>query len=385
MHMNKFAYSKGGAEEYMLQLATKQVAAGDDVAIFGARADELRIDGIAGFSYDVVDFHAAQGKRKLTAAREVLWSSRSQRALESAASRFRPDVIHLHNYAHQLSSSVIATARAMKVPVVNTAHDYKLVCPAYVAVVQGADCFACARHLSPKLLIKRCHHSDLAWSALVAAEAGIVRSRRLTPDVVLAPSEFMAEALRSSWLADTNVRVIRNPATATGLTWVGGGPMLYVGRLSREKGVARIIEACVAAGVPLSIAGDGPLRSELEALAGDADVRFHGHVSFDALAELRRTCRAQVIPSEWPENAPLSALEAAVDGVPIVATSRGGVPELASIGARMSLVSEVTKDSIVAGLKSLDESFGDLDRFRANVAWDTHLDLVGAAYEGVIR
>lgn len=381
LHVNKFAFRKGGAEEYMLRLAAEQVSSGLEVGVFGGDAGFIEIPGVRAFNFEIVDFHKARGASRLKAAKEVLWSTRARRGLEDVVRRFEPDVIHLHNYSHQLSSSVIEAARDLGVPTVHTAHDYKLICPAYIAVVGGKDCFACASHLSAKLLKDKCHHGDLAWSTLVGVEAKLVRSRRLIPDVVIAPSEFMANALRGSWMGDADIRLLRNPATPTGSGWVGGSRrLLYVGRLSREKGLFELVNACKDAGVSLSVAGDGPLRAELESLAVGADIEFLGHVAGSRLSELRRTCMAQVIPSAWPENAPLSALEAAVDGVPLIATRRGGLPELQALGARMAFLRAMSGSDLTQALASLEYTRGDLGGLRDRVAWHSHIDAVISLY-----
>lgn len=367
-----------------MQLARRQVALGDDVTVFGnTHADRALPEGVRPRHYDVIDFHAASSvSDKLKSVREVMWSSRATEAMSETIETFQPDVVHLHNYSHQLSSSIIPAIRRYGVRSVATAHDYKLICPAYVAKRKDADCFACSHRLSLKLLRDRCHHGSLPWSALVAGEAALVRSMRLTPDALIAPSQFMSDAIRDSWAGGSPIETIRNPAEASGLDWHGGDYLLYVGRLSREKGVESLIEACVERGISLVVAGEGPLRSRLEQLATGADIRFVGHVSLSELGILRASCMAQAVPSEWPENAPLSALEAAIDGVPLITSRRGGLPEFKQIGARVAFVDSFTGESLSAAITSLQNEQGDLASLRDELSWGRHLTSVYKVYKG---
>jgi glycosyltransferase involved in cell wall biosynthesis len=109
-----------------------------------------------------------------------------------------------------------------------------------------------------------------------------------------------------------------------------GDYLLFVGRLSYEKGLFTLIDAARrASDVPLWIVGDGPLRGELEQRAvGLSNLRFLGHQPAQLVKSLLRGCRALVLSSEVPENCPLSVLEAFASGKPVIATQVGGVPEL---------------------------------------------------------
>ncbi len=385
LHINKFAYPKGGAEYYMLRTATRQSELGHDVAVLGSDPDSSSLPaGVRTYGLEVPDFHSLSGVDKLRAAVNVLWSKEAADVVDAAMQDFRPDVVHLHNYAHQLSSSILAVIRKRNVPSIYTAHDYKLICPAYVANVDNHDCFACSSGISTKLIRKKCHHGSLQWSTVVSAEALIVRGRNLLPDKIIGPSRFMTNALRESWLGRKAViELLRNPVTQSGLTWTGGGGyLLYVGRLSREKGIDKLITAAAELQLPLKIAGDGPLRSELELHAASvaAEVAFVGHVEHEDLTKLREECLAQVLSSTWPENAPLSALEAAADGVPLIVTDRGGLPEFADMGARIAIIQQIDSREVKVALESLGGYEGDLDEFARLTSWDLHLQELERIY-----
>lgn len=370
----------------MLRTAAKQASSGFSVAVLGARAEQSGLEApIISYSLDVPDYHALEGPAKARAAKDVLWSKPAAEVVAKALDDFKPDVVHLHNYAHQLSSSVLAEFRKRNIPSIYTAHDYKLICPAYVSNVDNADCFSCSDTLSIKLMTKRCHHESLPWSAVVGLEAILVRRGKWVPDTIIGPSQFMTDALQSSWLRGfSDIRLLRNPVEANGTTWRGKGDyLLYVGRLSREKGVDQLLLAASALGIPLKIAGEGPLREELEqiAVSRSADVEFMGHMDQSSLALLRKDCRAQVLSSTWPENAPLSALEAAADGVPLIVTARGGLPEFTEMGARAAIVQNLGHEELGRAVRSLADLHGDPERFALETSWETHLEALTDIYK----
>lgn len=387
LHVNKYLYLKGGSEVSILQTGDRLAKRGHEVGYFGADpSPELLASGSEVFAIPGVDYANVTGIGKIRTARDVLWNSAVAEEFEAAVASFQPDVVHLHLYAHQLTSSIVAASHKLGVPTVYTAHDYKLVCPAYVAMVDGHDCFECARRLSSKLLIRRCHQGSAPWSTVVFAEATITRRRNLIPDVVLAPSSFMMRALSDSWVADADIRLVRNPAESTFERWKGGSEfLLYAGRLSREKGVDSLITACAEVGIPLVIAGSGPESARLRALADrlTVAVTFLGHISHEELAKYRRTCVAQVVPSTWPENAPFAALEAAVQGVPLIVSQRGGLPELSEIGARVVSFDELSAPTLRAALGRLENATGDQALLDATLSWESYLVSLEAIYSEV--
>lgn len=388
LHINKYLYAKGGAEVYMLRTARQQAQAGHTVAVLGAgQPDALVGDvGVDAFSVPDVDYHSVPARQKPGTAARVLWNPEMARRVSAAAASFRPDVVHLHNYAHQLTSAILAPLRRSGARIVYTAHDYKLICPAYVASVDGADCFACSHKLTAKPVKVSCHHGSRPWSAVVIAEAAVTRRAQALPDVVVAPSAFMQQRVTDSWLGpDVSVTLVRNPVDSTQLRWKGDGDyLLYVGRLSREKGVDLLIEAAADLGTSLAVAGDGPERPRLESIARErgARVDFLGHVGSAQLDSLRTSCLAQIIPSTWPENAPLAALEAGAMGTPIVASRRGGLPELADQGAASVCIDEVTASGLSGALATLATLTPEPERFSEMHGWRTHLDALDRVYLG---
>jgi glycosyltransferase involved in cell wall biosynthesis len=387
LQVNKFGWPKGGADVYMLRLATALSGiSGIDVGVFAGSPIVVE-ETVRAFPAQIRDFWEQSGLARAGAASSVIWSHHAAVEIDQVLSEFRPDVVHLHNYAHQLSSSIVAMIRRRRIPMVMTAHDHKLICPAYLAVRKGADCYACSRHLNPVALRDKCLHDSLAWTATAFIESAVTRQGHHLPDVVIAPSPYLLRHLRSSWLASrVRLELVHNPAVASGVDWEGGGGyLLYVGRLSKEKGIASLLEWADACDVELVIAGDGPQRDELESSVrrSGQKARFTGHLDEQGLAKLRRSCAAQIVPSTVPENFPLAATEAAVDGVPLIVADRGGLPDLVRMGARGAIMSQASAAGLAEAVRVVGDGGGDLSRLRAALDLDGHCREVLAIYRSL--
>jgi glycosyltransferase involved in cell wall biosynthesis len=132
---------------------------------------------------------------------------------------------------------------------------------------------------------------------------------------------------------------------------------LYAGRLSPEKGIRTLLQAIEGTDIPLSIAGDGPLRESLEALSADhhlgRQVTFHGYQSGEALHALYRNAAFVVVPSEVYENAPMTVLESFASGKPVVGSRIGGIPEMVEPGRTGMLFPSGNVEALRASLQEM--------------------------------
>jgi glycosyltransferase involved in cell wall biosynthesis len=134
---------------------------------------------------------------------------------------------------------------------------------------------------------------------------------------------------------------------------------LYAGRLSREKGVATLVDAVGRTrGARIALAGAGPEEEALRRAAAEkapGRVEFLGVLPREALFARVRASRAVVLPSEWYENAPMSALEALASGVPVVASAIGGLPEIVRDGESGLLFAPRSADELARCLERLGD------------------------------
>jgi glycosyltransferase involved in cell wall biosynthesis len=265
----------------------------------------------------------------------MLFSTPVYRRLRERLRVWKPDVAHLHNIYHQLSPSVLLALGEAGVPCVLTAHDYKLVCPSYSLHDGRTECFACRGHRYWNVLRRGCSRQGPAGDFALAVEATVHHFQRVYErhlNAIIAPSRFVRDRLVEGGFDATRVCVMPNaiPVAQYESHPEPGDYLLFVGRLSYEKGLPTLLAAAKQLpNVPLWLAGDGPLRAELEQqAAGLPHVRFLGSLPHAEVRRLLQRCRAVVLPSVVPENCPLSVLEAFASGKPAIATRVGGVPEL---------------------------------------------------------
>jgi glycosyltransferase involved in cell wall biosynthesis len=345
LHVNKFLHRRGGAEGYMLDLAELQREHGHEVAFFGMDHPDNDQSSVGTLASHVEfepppDGVVARGRL----VGRMIWSRSAARGMVEALEEFRPDVVHAHNVYHQLSPSVISVARRRGVPVVLTMHDYKLACPTYQFLDHGKPCTACVSGGPWQAARRACKDGSRAASTAAALEVSLHRTFGAYDGVrrFIAPSRFLAAQVSAAGVHPDRIRVQPNftDLDASPSTGGPGRGAVFAGRLSPEKGVDTLIRAVARAtglgalapgGVILDIAGDGPERGALEALArseAPGRVRFRGRLAREELQALVREAVLSVVPSRWYENQPLAVLESFALGVPVLSTDLGGLPEL---------------------------------------------------------
>jgi glycosyltransferase involved in cell wall biosynthesis len=266
------------------------------------------------------------------AAEGLLRGGLAPEEVGAAVRRTGARVVHAHNVNPTLGWRALAAAREAGARVVLHLHNYRLVCAVGTCFTHGEDCTRCHRRNTLPGVRLNCRGGSPAESAAYAASLALWQGRIAgEADRFLVPSAFALRRLRELGApVDDRARVLwsvqREFAKASRAA--AGRHVLYVGRLSHEKGVADAVLACRDAGLPLVVAGDGPAAAELRELAEGADVQFTGRVDAERLAELRRDAAVALVPSRYAEILPLAALEAMAAGVPVVAARSGGLEEL---------------------------------------------------------
>jgi glycosyltransferase involved in cell wall biosynthesis len=241
-------------------------------------------------------------------------------------------VVHAHNLHPSFGWRALAAARDAGARTLLHLHNYRLFCAIGIAYRDGAPCFRCRLdHTRPGLRL-RCRGS-LPEAAVYAIALRRQQPRLLEHvDQFVTVSEALAAHLRDLGLPASLTATLPNfmPTAefATESHAADGEFALAAGRLTEEKGFDTAIAAARAAGVPLVIAGAGPDEPRLRSMADGADVRFTGRLAPEALAELRRRAAVALAPSRWEEPCPYSVLEALAAGLPVLASDRGGLPEM---------------------------------------------------------
>lgn len=361
LHVNKFLYRRGGAEVYALDVGALQREQGHEVEFWGMQHPDNPGYPLERTFPSYVEFEPppAHPVDKVRLLARMVHSTEARHGMAAAIEAFRPDVVHLHNIYHQLSPSILSALRAARVPAVMTLHDYKLVCPTY-SLLDGAGqpCVSCVDGGLSHAVRKRCGGSRAAGAA-AAVELRIHRATDAYGHVArfLCPSQFLADMIQRAGVYRQQAHVLRNYVDVRDLPLRAGASrsVVYVGRLSHEKGVDLLVRAAplLPSDVTVHIAGTGPDEEELHRLADQVApgrVTFLGRLPREGVAALLSTAGVSVVPSRGYENQPLSLLEAFGCGVPVVAARHGGLVELIEPGGNGELVEPENPAALAAGI-----------------------------------
>lgn len=332
LYANKYYYLKGGCERVLFTEMELMKARGHEVAIFASQHPQNQPSEYAGHFSEEENYFNAPLLHKAKAAVKIVYSLETLRKFGEVIDAFKPDLVHAHNVYAQLSSAVLDAAKKRGVPAVLTAHDYKLVCPSYMMLDHGKICEKCIDGNYLNCFLTSCHKENRMASAVYTVESyfNAWLGKYDAVKKFICPSDFIRSKLAHRF-PEGQLTVLNNPADLSAFNpkFQDEGYYLFTGRLSKEKGVFTLIQAFKDLGLPLKIAGTGPLEAECRKMAeGVPNIQLVGYQSGKDLEALYQGAHACVVPSEWYENAPLSVIEPLGYAKPVIAARIGGIPEL---------------------------------------------------------
>lgn len=337
---NNYLYIRGGSERVMYEEAAMLERQGHTVSFFGRCRPEDAQDGASSLLPPLIDHEALPMRGKIAFVPRLVYNGDTGRRFYRFLQSAPPDIIHGHNIYGGLTTAICDVARRSHIPMVLTLHDYKLACPSYLMLNHGQVCEACLPNKYYHCLRKRCHKQSLLASMIYTVEAYFNHWLKKYSHVryFLCPSNFMLTKMLAAGIHEERLRYLPNAVALEQYEpdFRHTDYLLYVGRLSAEKGVFTLLQAMREVNAPLMIVGDGPLRPVLEEFIMQANlaarVRLLGHQQGEHLAHLYREAAGVIVPSECYENAPMTVLEAYAYGKPVVGADIGGIPEMIDPG-----------------------------------------------------
>jgi glycosyltransferase involved in cell wall biosynthesis len=265
----------------------------------------------------------------LALARQTLWSNRTPRDLEEIISRFQPDVIHAHNTFPLISPALYWAAGRAGVPVVQTLHNFRLMCLNALFLREGKVCEDCMGHLPWRGVARACYRGSHAASAALAGMLALHRGLGTYRNKVaryIALNEFCRRKFVEGGLPAERVVVKPNFVDFDAQAETSRTGFLFVGRLSTEKGIATLAEAMRRLpSAQMRVAGEGPEAGTLEDAQGV--VRL-GSLPGEAVRQEMGRAMALIIPSIWYENFPRTIVEAFASGLPVIASRIGALADI---------------------------------------------------------
>jgi glycosyltransferase involved in cell wall biosynthesis len=264
----------------------------------------------------------------------AIWNQRTYHNISRLARSKKPDVAHFHNTFPLISPAGYYALGRLGIPIIQTLSNFRLLCPGGLLLRNGVPCEDCITRKSfLPAICHACYRESHAGTAAVATMLALHRvagTWRDRVDLYLALSNFARTKFIEEGFPPDRVLVKQNflapdPGQGPG----DGDYALFVGRLSAEKGITTLAEAWHSIPeIPLQVVGAGPL----DRIDWPANVSILGHQSPDRVIELMKRAALLIFPSICYENAPVTILEALACGLPIIASSRGSIPEMVETG-----------------------------------------------------
>ncbi len=264
------------------------------------------------------------------AAASVLWSRQTEADLERLQEEFHPDLIHAHNIFPLISPSLYAAASRLKIPVVQTLHNFRILCPQAMLLRKGSTCDACVGHLPWRAVVHRCYRQSLPASAITAAMIMLHRLRGTWKNDVaryIVLNQLCRDTFVAGGLPFDRLRIKPNFVSSDeSPSWHDRRGGLFIGRLSPEKGLQTLAEAVrQLPSVSIDVYGKGPMQSMVDNTPG---LRYQGFHEASELHQRMRKAAYLVMPSTGMESFGLVAIEAFSCGTPVIASRHGGLREI---------------------------------------------------------
>lgn len=343
----------------------QSIPSGEDTQV---RADRQLLDEAGHHVHSFYVFNDAVESQPLRTLHDAIkgqfWNTHQSRRVRLAARAKNPDIIHIHNTFPLLSPAVIWQAQKLA-PTVVTLHNYRSFCLNGLALRNSQPCTDClGRKMAWPGIRHGCYRGH-AGSALVASSLALHRlfGSFAQADALIAVSSSQRDVLIADGFPEDRLYVKANhvPSLSPPRAWEARDKeVLYVGRLSPEKGVDLLLEAWNHWGTEaprLTIVGDGPLRDSLEAQASRGAaanrIEFMGSLPRQATLEMIARCRLLINPSRALETGALTVVEALSLGVPVIGAPHGAQRDLVRPGETGALAVPLSAETIRLAAQSL--------------------------------
>jgi len=270
---------------------------------------------------------------KIAAFFRAPWSMPSYRAVRKEINRFKPDIMHVHNFFFMLSPSVFRAARDTAVPTVATLHNYRFISPCSQLLRNGKICEKCVNKNPLPILWHRCYHNSFLASLLrYRVYYSSQKSKHWLDDInsFVALTEFGRQKFIDAGFSAESIFVKPNCVgdPLTDEPTPPGLGALFVGRLSREKGLGHLITAWQKINYPLTIIGDGPLYSELKTNNKNLNITFLGSLDREKVFDYIKKSAFLITPSIWYEPFGLVNIEAMAMARPVIGSRLAALPQI---------------------------------------------------------
>lgn len=396
--VNKFLYPRGGSESYMLSLGKHFEKLGHEVSYFGMYDEKNTVGNSLGLYTSNMDFHSKSLDRFLYPFK-IIFSLETMKKIGQVLDDFKPDIVHMNNINFQLTPSLIYAVKKRKIPLVQTVHDYQMICPNHLLYdfEKNEPCEKCTEGSYINCLKNKCIHSSKVKSLLGIIEAKFYSMLKTYKkvDLYICPSNFLEnKLLKSKKFYEGKTYTIHNfidKKTFSKNDTKKEDYIVFVGRLSKEKGVENL--AKIAKLLPeytFLVAGNGPCEDVIKDIE---NIKPLGFLTGEKLTEVMGNAKVLFLPSVCYENCPLSILEAHSMGVPVITMNKGGMAELVKDSVTGTLLDESDLNKMTQKIKMTMEDdtyyaslLSNIEKEKENILdIDSYCDILMEKYNDLIN
>ena len=387
LQVNKFLYPHGGAETYLLNLSKLLEQNGHEVIYFSQDISKNMPCAQKKYFLSNLELDKFHWKSLLRLSR-IFWSFEASAKIKKLIEDEKPDLVHIHNIYHQISPSILPVIKKAGIPIIMTAHDYKLIRPDYILRADG-------KKVKPKdsTLVQLLLSAEFYFHRIIK-----IYSRNIK--LFLTPSKFLKDKLIEKGYSPVEaVPLFIDLENYPELPKNTDNPyIVFFGRLHESKGADVLIKAMGKIHdkkIKLKIAGAGPEETNLKSLANELKlterIEFLGHKNKEELIQIIGKSLFAVVPSRFHETFGLSVLESFACGRPVIATRAGAVPEL--INDKNGVLFEVDNaeelslaiDKLLADKNLLDKMSLEAKTTARNFSPQKHYQRINEIYAEAIR
>jgi glycosyltransferase involved in cell wall biosynthesis len=284
-----------------------------------------------------MELHDSSFLDRIAIARQMIWSSKTRHEFTAILKKECPDIVHVHNTFMAISPSIYSACSDQNVPVVQTLHNFRLLCPAGNFFRDNTICTECLDENLLRSVRHGCYRNSRGATASVALMLAVHRAldtwrSSITRFITLtefAKRQFIASGFPSDRIVVKPNFMDPDPGERAGSHEYA----VLVGRLMDNKGVGVLLDAWkkLPAQHPLQIVGDGPERAAMESEAARcklAGITFRGRLPRDKVIEIVKGARFAIVPSLLYEAFPMCIVESFACGTPVVCSGLGGLAEV---------------------------------------------------------
>jgi glycosyltransferase involved in cell wall biosynthesis len=346
LHINKLHYIFGGADAIYLRTAEIIESRGHSSVFFAMQHPNNLPCHTAGYFMPLIDITKRDIINYVKASCRNIYSVKARKYISRLLDKYHVDLVHMHDIHRQMSPSILYEIKKRGIPVVMTLHNYKMICPAFLMILNGKPCEACEQGQYFNAVKHRCIKNSFFRSTQLSLELYIhhkILDAYKNVDVFIAPSMFLKKKHEEMGF---HKKIVHLPYPLDikefeninlGATTKKDGDkvtFVYFGRLESEKGLFTLFKSIKGLSdikTIFKIIGEGSINDELQAIAQKNrmhNVQFRGYLTGKNLFTEIKQADVVIIPSEWYENYPVSVMEAFALGKPVIGARIGGIPEM---------------------------------------------------------